>query len=784
MATPAPRIQRLSPDVVNRIAAGEVVHRPANAVKELLENALDAGATHVAVTVSQGGLKLLQIQDNGRGIQRQDLDIVCERFTTSKLKSFEDLKDIRSFGFRGEALASISHVAHVTITSRTADQPCAYKASYRDGKLVAKRPGESKDPKPCAGKNGTQIVVEDLFYNLSTRKQALKNASEQYSRILDVVQKYAVHFGAKGVGFVCKKHRESSCGVNTTQSPSQLDVIRTIYGSKLASELTPFEYERDATAAGSMDLQRNVRGYISNANYHLRKSNFILFINDRLVECPSLKRACEYVYSLYLPKNTHPFIYLSMELPPRNIDVNVHPTKREVHFLHEEDIVDSISQAIEKRLKGSNESRSFSVQPITAMLGISSASSGDASAKQRRRESVMEEEEKKEEAEPSDEEMKKRESDSEDEADRSADSIEIDLSQKPTPPSKKYQPALAPQRLVRTDHRSNTIDKYCFLESQRTQLSQLSQSSSQGNADDRDTSPERKSRRDDSAECDSSAAKTSNPRKRKLSETQSSQEPEPESEDNRRGSLEATQSPQKLSSVQNLLIVMRQKKNKALARLFREHSFVGVVDKQFSLVQYRTKLYIVRHDEVAFHVFYQQVLLQFGETRPISLQTPLPVYDLVLEALKNPRNGYDEEDGPREQLADEIKTLLSANGPMLFEYFSLDIDSQGMLRTLPQLLPDHEPSIHSLPEFVFHLATEVNWEDEEQCFESVAQVLARWYGEMQYPGNADREALVLEHVLFPATKAAAFCPPNELNDAQLITPVACLTNLYKIFERC
>lgn len=113
-----------------------------------------------------------------------------------------------------------------------------------------------------------------------------------------------------------------------------------------------------------------------------------------------------------------------------------------VHFLHEEDIVDSISQAIEKRLKGSNESRSFSVQPITAMLGISSASSGDASAKQRRRESVMEEEEKKEEAEPSDEEMKKRESDSEDEADRSADSIEIDLSQKPTPPSKKYQPAL------------------------------------------------------------------------------------------------------------------------------------------------------------------------------------------------------------------------------------------------------------------------------------------------------------------------------------------------------
>ncbi|TDH67261.1 hypothetical protein CCR75_002427 [Bremia lactucae] len=334
----------------------------------------------------------------------------------------------------------------------------------------------------------------------------------------------------------------------------------------------------------------------------------------------------------------------------------------------------------------------------------------------------------------------------------------------------------APQRLVRTDHRSNTIDKYRFLESQRSQLSQSTSQETRGNTDTTSYEIQKQTNT-----CSREISNLSS--KRKLSIIQSSGEPEPEADNDRQVNQKNAPSPQTLSSIQNLLALMRQKKNKALGQLFREHSFVGVVDKHFSLLQFRTKLYIVRHDVIAYHVFYQQALEQFGSSRPIRLQTPFPVDKLVLEALQNPRNGYDEEDGPKEQFASEIKTLLSANGPMLFEYFSLEIDAQGMLRTLPQLLIDHEPSIHSLPEFVFHLATEVNWEEEEPCFESIAQVLARWYGEMRYPGNAEREALVLEHVLFPATKASSFCPPNELNDTQLITPAACLTNLYKIFER-
>ena len=362
-----PTIKKLDEAVVNRIAAGEVIQRPANALKEMIENSLDAKASSITVTVKSGGLKLLQIQDNGSGIRKEDMGIVCERFTTSKLTKFEDLSSIATYGFRGEALASISHVAHVTITTRTGESNCAFKASYSDGKLVPARPGLSADPKPCAGNKGTQITVEDLFYNVSTRRKALKSSGEEFAKIADVVSKYAIH--NSGVAFTLKKQGENMADVRTTNGASILDNIRTIYGASVARELLEVSCDNQKYAF-------KMHGYISNANYSVKKLQFLLFINHRLVDSSALRKAIETLYEAYIPKNSHPFVYISLEIAPRNVDVNVHPTKHEVHFLHEDSIIEAIQKAFEEKLLGANSSRTYYTQTLLPGVPVTDTSTG------------------------------------------------------------------------------------------------------------------------------------------------------------------------------------------------------------------------------------------------------------------------------------------------------------------------------------------------------------------------------------------------------------------------
>lgn len=282
----------------------------------MIENSLDAGSSSITITVKGGGLQLLQIQDNGHGIRREDLGIVCERFTTSKLSTFEDLKTTATFGFRGEALASITHVSHVTLLTKTKDSPCAYKAKYSDGRLVPLKTGDKAEPKPCAGVVGTTITVEDLFYNMQTRKLAFKNVNEEYQRILDVVTKYSIRYGDAGVSFTCKKFGMSVPDLHTPNNSNSasgtLENIRIAYGSSLAKELINFEFSHEAGGTSSEGLNVTMNGKISNANYSHKKAIYIFFINNRLVECSAIKKTIETVYADILPRHSYPFVYLSI----------------------------------------------------------------------------------------------------------------------------------------------------------------------------------------------------------------------------------------------------------------------------------------------------------------------------------------------------------------------------------------------------------------------------------------------------------------------------------------
>ncbi|XP_057287460.1 DNA mismatch repair protein Mlh1 isoform X2 [Pezoporus wallicus] len=676
-------IRRLDEAVVNRIAAGEVIQRPANAIKEMVENCLDAKCTSINVIVKEGGLKLIQVQDNGCGIRKEDLDIVCERFTTSKLQKFEDLASISTYGFRGEALASISHVAHVTVTTKTADAKCAYRATYSDGKIKA-------PPKPCAGNQGTQITVEDLFYNVVTRRKALKNRSEEYAKILEVCGRYAIH--NSGISFSVKKQGETMSDVRTLSNASTVDNIRSIFGNAVSS----------------------------------------------------------------------------LEIAPQNVDVNVHPTKHEVHFLHEDSILERVQQHIESRLLGSNSSRMYFTQ--TLLPGADCSSSGVVKA-----------------------------------------------AAKSSAAPKGASDKVYAHQMVRTDSREQKLD--AFLQPANNPLSTAPREApAQGNARPMEgaVGPQDAEMADVSAPVEAAprvqdpavpgglrdsgrlSPEAAPPRKRPREDTDVEMEEDDSSKD-----MTAACTPRRrivnLTSVLTLQDEISSQAHARLQEMLRDHSFVGCVSPQWALAQYQTKLYLLNTTKLSQELFYQILIYDFANFGVLRLSEPAPIYELSMLALEDPESGWTEEDGPKEGLAEYIVEFLKKKTEMLKEYFSLEIDEEGNLVGLPLLIESYVPPLEGLPMFILRLATEVNWDEEKPCFESLSKELALFYSiRKQYvigeanPTNSQAEGSdsgstkwkwTVEHVLYKAFRTHLL-PPKHFAEDGSILQLANLPDLYKVFERC
>ncbi|GMT20024.1 hypothetical protein PFISCL1PPCAC_11321, partial [Pristionchus fissidentatus] len=696
-------IQQLPDEVVRKIAAGEVIIRPANAVKELLENSLDAGATSITVTIKEGGLALLQVKDNGSGIYKDDLPLVCERFATSKLRSLDDLSRMTTFGFRGEALASIAMISSLNVTSKRQDMPCAYQISYKNGSMTGRI-------RPSAGSDGTTITVESLFEASESRRKALKNHGEESARVLDIVAKYAIH--RPEVSFAVMRD-ERGCDLRSTGSGRRAEVLGVLYGEELSRD--PIELGlRDPSLhfemEGIMARPYNTHSADGKDAKRNRHKQFVLFINARPVSCSALKSAVE--TTLGSRGMATSYLMVALTIDPSRVDVNVHPTKDCVFFLQQDDVIERIQEYLDCVIAADlDRNRPTSLPSLQSVMGVQlmmhrTPSGGSDGASQG--------------------------------VNRAGPSSINTTSASNTPKGDKDK--RCDYNVVRVSGTERRLEQF-FL-------------------------PGHSSAHDTVATV----------------EAPSSQEEYRVSES---GTREFS-----LDSIRHLREAIVREANEELRALIKTHYYVGCASQEVVLLQHETTLWAVRLQPVVEETLYQLIIFSLGNLGSFRLSEPLPVVDLLRAS------GSEEDD---ENLLGAARFLASKSS-MLNDFFSISFDAvQGeepeeeriCLTTLPSLIHAHCPQMAAVPELLLCLLVEVDWDDEEKCFEGIARSIAAFYGlHAKWTSGALYEAdgdtkweSVVENLLVPKMKDRLF-PPTKWTLDGTFTALTSTHDLYKIFERC
>lgn len=319
-------IRQLPPNVAAQIAAGEVVERPASVVKELVENSLDAGARRVSISVSGGGVSEIRVSDDGSGIEADELALAFRHHATSKLVAVADLESVDTLGFRGEALPSIAAVARVACITRTGEADTGSRIEFRYGELAA------QEPTGCPA--GTTVQVVELFGNVPARRRFLRSAAAETSRIQEVATRYALAYPDVRFTLVADGREQ----VNTTGNGSLQDAILSLYGRDVASRMLP-------VSAG--DGEVSISGYTSAPDLNRHNRTYItLLVNRRWVYHRSIMYAIEQAYQGTMPDRRYPLAVIGLDLPAAEVDVNSHPTKREVRFRNENRIFSAVQHAV------------------------------------------------------------------------------------------------------------------------------------------------------------------------------------------------------------------------------------------------------------------------------------------------------------------------------------------------------------------------------------------------------------------------------------------------------
>jgi DNA mismatch repair protein MutL len=323
-------IKILATEVISKIAAGEVIERPASVVKELIENSLDAGATQITIEAQRGGVELIRVSDNGVGIAASELELAFHRYATSKIRNLDDLEKISSLGFRGEALPSIATVAEVEILTQTSSEAVGTYMNLRKGEVARK---ESR-----ARPRGTTVTVHRLFRYFPARLKFLKSANTENSHIAHLVTQYALAFPEVRFSLILDKRQS----LGTTGNGDLRDVVGAIYGSDVGQRMLNAERKDNLVKVSGLvsppSLARSNRNYLS------------FFVNRRWVHSPLLARATEEAYRGLVMDGQHPIAVISISTPAQELDVNIHPAKAQIKFCHEQTVFGSVQEAVEEAL--------------------------------------------------------------------------------------------------------------------------------------------------------------------------------------------------------------------------------------------------------------------------------------------------------------------------------------------------------------------------------------------------------------------------------------------------
>ncbi len=324
------RIQQLSKHLINQIAAGEVIERPASVVKELVENSVDAGSTKISVEINND-CRDIRVADNGCGIHPDDIMLAFSKHATSKIATDEDLFDIHTLGFRGEALSSIISISKLTCTTRTAEFETGTKVKCENSEVKQVETG-------CA--IGTIMDIRDLFYNIPARLKFLKSPNTEFSYIQELVQSIALAHPECSIEL--KKNGKTA--LKTSGQNNLLQTIKEVYSSDVISNLK--EVLKTDNLAGL-----KISGYVSTPDYtRSSKKSYHIYINSRTVKCPIFQKAIDTAYKSLIANGKYPFVVLNLELPPADVDVNVHPTKKEVRYKNTNQIFNFIYTSIQAGL--------------------------------------------------------------------------------------------------------------------------------------------------------------------------------------------------------------------------------------------------------------------------------------------------------------------------------------------------------------------------------------------------------------------------------------------------